>query len=135
MSRTVSFGSRILVLLVVASFAAAPAFGRVDAPSRSSFEAGVIAQINVVRREHGLAPLRLNVRLRAAADAHSRAMVSGGFFSHESRDGTAFWKRVARFYPQGSRRYWSATSRKSAGSPHRRTGVRRVVASRNRSSW
>jgi uncharacterized protein YkwD len=107
MSRTVSFGSRILVLLVVASFAAAPAFGRVDAPSRSALEAGVIAQINVVRREHGLAPLRLNVRLRAAADAHSRAMVSGGFFSHESRDGTAFWKRVARFYPQGSRRYWS----------------------------
>ena len=34
-------------------------------------------------------------------------MVSGGFFSHESRDGTAFWKRVARFYPQGSSRYWS----------------------------
>ena len=116
MSRTVSFGSRILVLLVVASFAAAPAFGRVDAPSRSALEAGVIAQINVVRREHGLAPLRLNVRLRAAADAHSRAMVSGGFFSHESRDGTAFWKRVARFYPLECRQHL-VEHRESAGNP------------------
>jgi uncharacterized protein YkwD len=107
MSRTVTLGARILVLLVVASFAAAPAFGRVEAPKRSALETGVLTQINVVRREHGLAPLRLNVRLRAAADMHSRAMVTGGFFSHESRDGTAFWKRVARFYPQGSRRYWS----------------------------
>ena len=62
MCRTVAFGSRILVFLVVASFAAAPAFGRVEAPRRSALEAGVIAQINVVRREHGLTPLRLNVR-------------------------------------------------------------------------
>ena len=34
-------------------------------------------------------------------------MATGGFFAHESADGTAFWKRVAHFYPQGSRRYWS----------------------------
>jgi uncharacterized protein YkwD len=103
----VVLASRILLVLVVASFAASPAFARVDAPRRPALEAGVVAQINAVRRQHGLAPLRLNVRLRAAADAHSRAMVSGGFFSHESSDGTVFWKRVARFYPQGPRRYWS----------------------------
>jgi uncharacterized protein YkwD len=66
-----------------------------------------LVQINAVRRQHGLTPLRLNLRLRTAADTHSTAMAAGGFFTHESADGTAFWKRVARFYPQGSRRYWS----------------------------
>ncbi len=30
-----------------------------------------------------------------------------GFFSHESPDGTIFWKRVARYYPQRSSGYWS----------------------------
>ena len=34
-------------------------------------------------------------------------MATGGFFSHQSADGTLFWKRLARFYPQGSRRFWS----------------------------
>ena len=29
-------------------------------------------------------------------------MANRGFFSHDSPDGTIFWKRVARFYPQGS---------------------------------
>jgi uncharacterized protein YkwD len=33
-------------------------------------------------------------------------MAAGGFFMHESADGTAFWKRVQRFYKEG-RGYWS----------------------------
>jgi uncharacterized protein YkwD len=103
----VRFGVRILLALVTASVLAVPALARVDAPRRPALEASVLAQINAVRRQHGLAPLRVNLRLRAAADAHNRAMVAGGFFSHESFDGTVFWKRVARFYPQGSRGYWS----------------------------
>jgi uncharacterized protein YkwD len=103
----VRFGVRSLLVLVVAALAAAPASARVDVPRRPALESAVLTQINAVRRQHGLAPLRVNPRLGAAADAHSRAMVAGGFFSHESSDGTAFWKRVARFYPQGSRRYWS----------------------------
>jgi uncharacterized protein YkwD len=107
----VAFGSRILVALVVASLAATPAFARsggAQGPTaRNALEAGVLVQINTVRRQHGLTPLRLNLRLRAAADAHSSAMAAGGFFTHESADGRAFWKRVAHFYPQGSRRYWS----------------------------
>ena len=101
------FAVRGIAVALVASLAAVPAFARVDAPHRPALESGVLVQINAVRRQRGLAPLRVSLRLRAAADAHSRAMVDGGFFSHESSDGTAFWKRVARFYPQGSRRYWS----------------------------
>jgi uncharacterized protein YkwD len=45
--------------------------------------------------------------LTAAADVHSAAMGEHGFFKHESRDGSEFWRRVKRFYgPNGFRR-WS----------------------------
>lgn len=63
----------------------------------------VLAELNAVRRSHGLRVLRHSQPLSAAADAHSRAMGRFGFFQHESRDGTAFWHRVKRFYgPRGA---------------------------------
>lgn len=109
-----SGGIRTLVALaavLAAAVAASPSGAREEAgrnlTARNGLENGVLVEINALRRQHGLAPLRLNVRLRAAADAHSAAMANRGFFAHESADGTVFWKRVARFYPQGSRRYWS----------------------------
>jgi uncharacterized protein YkwD len=100
-----------LVAILVAAVAASPSGAREHEgrtlAARDALESGVLVQINAVRRQYGLTPLRLNVRLRASADSHSAAMASRGFFSHESADGTIFWKRVARFYPKGSRRYWS----------------------------
>jgi uncharacterized protein YkwD len=73
----------------------------------NALEGAVLAELNAVRRAHRLTPLRVSRPLGAAADAHSRAMGRFGFFEHESRDGTAFWHRVKRFY--GSRGYgtWS----------------------------
>jgi len=83
----------------------------------------VLDELNEVRREHGLKPLRRSAPLAAAADDHSRAMGVHGFFRHESRDGSVFWKRVKRFY--GSRGYgswsvgenllWSTTGLDAAG--------------------
>jgi uncharacterized protein YkwD len=67
----------------------------------------VLAELNAVRRSHGLRPLRDSRPLAAAADAHSRAMGRFGFFQHESRDGTAFWHRVKRFYGPRARSSWS----------------------------
>jgi uncharacterized protein YkwD len=100
-----------LVAVLAAAVAASPSGARVQdgrtLAARDSLESGVLVQINALRRQHGLAPLRLNARLRAAADVHSAAMANGGFFAHESPDGTIFWKRVARYYPQGSSSYWS----------------------------
>jgi uncharacterized protein YkwD len=100
-----------LAAILAAAVAASPSGARElegrTLAARDDLESGVLVQINALRRQHGLAPLRLNVRLRAAADAHSAAMANRGFFSHDSADGTIFWKRVARFYPQGSRSYWS----------------------------
>jgi uncharacterized protein YkwD len=101
-----------LVAVLAAAVAASPSGAREQGAGRSltalnGLENGVLAEINTLRQQHGLAPLRLSVRLRAAADSHSAAMANRGFFAHESADGTTFWKRVARFYPQGSKRYWS----------------------------
>lgn len=107
-----SGGTRALValaLLVSALAAVQAAPARVDATrtlaARDALEAGLLVEINTLRRSHGLAPLRLNLRLRAAADAHSASMARRGFFAHESPDGTVFWKRVLRYYPKT--RYWS----------------------------
>jgi uncharacterized protein YkwD len=72
-----------------------------------SLEADVLVEINALRRSHGLAPLRTSLRLRAAADMHSAAMARGGFFQHESADGSAFWKRIQRSYSGAGYRTWS----------------------------
>lgn len=75
--------------------------------ARDDLEGQILRELNALRRRHGLATLRVNHRLRAAADAHSAAMMTRGFFAHESADGSAFWKRVQRYYRQGPRSYWS----------------------------
>lgn len=75
--------------------------------SVSQLESQVLGELNAVRRSKGLVPLRLSRPLSAAADSHSRAMGTFGFFKHESRDGSAFWTRVKRWYGPGGYRSWS----------------------------
>ena len=70
-------------------------------------EVNVLAELNKIRRQHGLVALRLSTPLSAAADSHSRAMGTHGFFAHESRDGSEFWRRVQRFYGQRGNGTWS----------------------------
>jgi uncharacterized protein YkwD len=67
----------------------------------------VLADINALRKEHGLAPLRLSASLSAAARQHSSEMAARGYFSHDSANGSSFDKRIARYYPMGRSRYWS----------------------------
>jgi uncharacterized protein YkwD len=71
------------------------------------YDAAVVAQTNTIRKSHDLAPLKISPRLEAAAQLHSRNMGRLGFFTHESADGSAFWKRVQQFYPQGDATYWA----------------------------
>ena len=73
----------------------------------STLEQGVLADINALRREHHLAPLRLSTRLSAAAREHSNEMAARGYFSHTSANGSSFDRRIARYYPMGRSRYWS----------------------------
>jgi uncharacterized protein YkwD len=88
---------------------AAPSGARVKAQraTLTSLESGVLSQLNQIRAQHGLAPLKLSVKLTAAADLHSRDMVDKGYFAHESSDGSAFWKRVQHFYGSSAYGYWS----------------------------
>jgi uncharacterized protein YkwD len=73
----------------------------------AALAAAVAAQVNVVRLQHGLRALRLSVKLNQAAGEHTAQMARRGYFSHSSADGTAFWKRIQRFYGSGGFRFWS----------------------------
>lgn len=75
--------------------------------SADRLENGVLTELNAIRRSHGLVPVRLSGPLSEAADAHSRSMGRFGYFEHESRDGSAFWKRIQRFYGPGGYETWS----------------------------
>jgi uncharacterized protein YkwD len=107
-------GRRVRWLLAAATLAAAvvagPAGAAVESGARvtpvAPLEAAVLAELNALRKTHGLAPLRPSPRLSASAATHSRAMAKHGFFGHESADGSPFWRRVERFYASEPYRYW-----------------------------
>jgi len=101
-----------LVLLVAASVAAATAPSGVPATNThgaglSALELGVLQELNRIRVDNGLVPLRLSRALTSAADQHSVEMSSDGYFQHTSYDGTSFWKRIARWYPNSGYGYLS----------------------------
>jgi uncharacterized protein YkwD len=74
---------------------------------QSALENGLLREINEVRHEHGLKPLRTSRKLAAAAAQHTREMGVAGYFEHESLDSTAFWKRIERWYGSRGWRSWS----------------------------
>jgi uncharacterized protein YkwD len=104
---------RLTVLVCSVSalwFAALPAEATSDYRSATAMrplEQGVLSEINALRREHGLGPLRSSARLSAAARSHSAEMAVRGYFSHTSANGTSFSRRISRYYPMGHSRYWS----------------------------
>src|SRR3954447_22478909 len=90
--------------LLVPAAAAAPQ--RAHTPS-AALETGVLAQINIFRRNHRLTPLKLNAKLGAAAKEHTVQMAQDGYFAHESSDGSLFWKRIQSFYASSPWSYWT----------------------------
>jgi uncharacterized protein YkwD len=97
----------VAAFAALAGTAAAPSAPLQPAVSLNSLSHDVLVNVNALRKSHGLAALKLSVRLNAAAAQHSNEMARVGYFAHESANGAPFDKRVARFYPMGSRRYWS----------------------------
>jgi uncharacterized protein YkwD len=91
--------TKILALLCVAALAGLGAAAR---PAHASLNTTVLAQLNGERSAHGLSPLRPSPRLAAAARAHSSEMVAAGYFSHNSFDGSVFWKRIRRYFGAGA---------------------------------
>jgi uncharacterized protein YkwD len=103
---------RVVALAIVAlglCVVASPAGATADRPAAtlSMLEQGVLTNINALRRDHGLAPLRLSASLSAAARQHSAEMAARGYFSHSSLGGSSFDRRIERYYPMGSRRFWA----------------------------
>jgi uncharacterized protein YkwD len=101
---------RLAVLLSLVGAIAAPIALPSGAPAQhrqtlTALDAGVLGKLNAIRSAHGLAPLHVSAALTAAAAYHSRELAAGGYFAHTSADGSAFWKRIERWYapqPSGS---------------------------------
>ena len=93
-----------VVALVVPAATAAPRRAHV---ALTPLESGVLVDINAFRRAHRLPPLRLNTKLGAAAREHTIEMAQDGYFAHDSRNGSLFWKRIQSFYASSPWRYWS----------------------------
>ena len=99
----------LLSIAVVAFLVPAVALG-VPGPDVSpvdNLESAVLDELNAVRLEQGLRPLRLHARLTAAANSHSLDMVASGYFGHESSDGRSFAARIKGFYKPAPRRAWA----------------------------
>ena len=86
---------------------AEPARARTATVELTSLDRTVLIQLNAIRTLHGLAPLTIDPSLNRSAAAHSVEMGLKGYFEHNSADGTAFWKRIQRFYPSSTYGYWS----------------------------
>ena len=96
----------VMLLLAIGSAAQAAA-----APTSTRRVVGLERQllnaINETRSARGLRPLGVSPGLRAAALGHSRAMLAGGFFAHESPDGLGFPDRLKRAYPPKPNGAWT----------------------------
>jgi uncharacterized protein YkwD len=102
---------QVLPLAVVVVAVAVPAVSvAAEAPRitpADRLESAVLDELNLVRLEHGLRPLRLSPSLTEAADLHSHVMVKSGYFGHESPDGGHFARRIKGYYKPGKvRRKW-----------------------------
>lgn len=107
MSRIVSTLACLLCIAVGAlSLTAAPALAA-GKRQTAALDAGVLVQLNRIRAAHGLVRLELNDNLTAAADQHTHDMVAKGYFEHDSRNGTPFWKRIEGYYPSKGHNFWS----------------------------
>ena len=102
--------SLVLSLSIVGSWlVAAPAHATAERPAivPHLLEREVLMEVNALRRQRGLVPLRRSSGLAAAARQHSTEMASRGYFGHRSADGSSFARRIARFYPRVGYRYWA----------------------------
>ena len=75
--------------------------------SLTALELSTVETINELRVSHGLAPLTVSAQLFDSTMIHCRQMVEGGYFGHESPNGSSFLSRITSYYPRGRYRYYS----------------------------
>ena len=100
-----------------------PPSARRERARATARDAAIVAQLNVIRAQAGLRPLRLNDELVAAARGHSLEMTNLGYFSHDSANGESMASRVRADYV--ARRRWTVGENLLWSSP--RVGVVRAV--------
>jgi uncharacterized protein YkwD len=105
-------GITALILGAVLAFSAIRADrARTDArrsiSTLGALDLSVLEQLNQVRLTAGLVALQTSPDLSAAAAQHSTEMVVDGYFAHDSRNGSVFWKRLLHFYPLIGSDAWS----------------------------
>jgi uncharacterized protein YkwD len=105
--RLLALGISALSLGLVASPAGATAGGAPPASALRPLEEAIRGEMNALRRQHDLVPLRHSAGLAAAAREHSNDMARRGYFRHNLPADLSFGRRIARFYPIGRHRYWS----------------------------
>ena len=96
----------VFVVLAFAASAVAPSVGAGTSTATKgtsvtrvvSLETLLVREVNAVRVQHGLRRLTRSSPLTRTAVGHSIAMATVGFFTHESQDGTPFWRRVKQIY-------------------------------------
>ncbi|HZQ16412.1 MAG TPA: CAP domain-containing protein [Gaiellaceae bacterium] len=93
----------VLAALAVPAGGVAASAGAQGQTRLPALESSILSALNGVRVTHGLRPLRISPGLTAAAVQHTAEMLQDDYFDHTSADGTAFDRRVARYYPFGSR--------------------------------
>jgi uncharacterized protein YkwD len=96
-------------LIAVMSLAALAGFAQTGVASgrTGALQSALVREINAVRADHGLRPLSTSDELAASASQHTREMGSDGYFHHESRDASPFWKRIQHWYVSSGWSFWS----------------------------
>jgi uncharacterized protein YkwD len=97
------------------------ASSRIGEASDTQLARATLCLLNEERGRRGLGRLRLNDRLSAAADRHSRDMVRRNYFSHDSLSGATFVDRIRRTGYLRSARSWSVGENLAWGSGSRGT--------------
>jgi uncharacterized protein YkwD len=119
----------LTVLAAAAGLLAASALATIRSErSLPGLNRQVLAAVNRFRVAHGLVALQESAALDRSARQHSLEMGRVGYFDHPSADGTAFWKRIRRYYRAGGHSYWSVGENLLWASPS-------VSATRAMSLW
>jgi uncharacterized protein YkwD len=100
-----------------------PVSGAATLSERNALESRLAYRINLVRKNHGLRPLRVVPRLARAADRHAGSMAGAAYFRHElftprrDPDWTAFGRWIRWYYPGPGYSSWSAGENLAWGAP------------------
>jgi uncharacterized protein YkwD len=95
------FAAWVALALTLAVAPTAAASKRTAASPKS-----VVDALNEARASDGLPALANSAALDAAARAHAVSMARRGYFTHDSVDGTPFWRRIEDFYPVSGFAHW-----------------------------